>query len=303
MRKNQNKFFPPRPASSAKRDYLELPFDDPEAPSMAKQSSTVVLTKKGAVKSDFNPKRKKKGLRKFDPSLEHEMVGPSMSQFTGYRPGRRWGPMRLPNRVPDGFLNGSQPAPFSGPHGAGNFRGTGTARRAIQTEQRNAATLRAFEDRENMTNMGIDMAEKYNMPQLSGAVKAVLRENPDIVPPDVKGFFNRRDAPLKKDFINKMIQNENLHTHVMEYLEEKGEFKGTPGRKSTQSIMDSQRSHFETKSNLTQEGIAEPFSTAPVNRQLYFDIFNRPTSTDDASFEPEPEPEARHSSYPPNFDE
>lgn len=275
MNETQNKFFPPPPRDG--RDYLDLPYGDPEA-SEGRESEEISIRKRGAVKSDWSRGKsygRRKRLIDYDPSLDYEMIGPAISQFTGFNDGKRWSAMRIPSSVPDGFLSNSTPGPFVGPSGSGHTIGNGTVRRTIQREQRHQAEVSALVGQNTLELHRRSMMAKYNNEHLLGAAQRVIRDGTPT-PPEVKDAIlqarNSGGRRMKKpDLVDLILRNESLHDAVMADLERSG-VRRKPAGRPRRAPQQQQEDYFDTGSRLTTAGRPLNFSTDPINQ---------PVSTDD----------------------
>ncbi len=278
MNKVQNKFFPPPPDSGA--DYL--PYGDPEG-NEAREREEISIRKRGAVQSDWSKGRRyrrRKRLIDYDPSLDYEMIGAALSQFTGYNEGGRWRAMTIPSTVPPGFLSNSTPAPYQGASGSGQATGTAPSRRAIQREQRNAATVAALLGQNVMQLHRRDMMDDYNTDQMLEAAKKAINDGTPA-PGDVKEAIRvaRRTgahAISKGALTDLILGHDSLHEVVMRNLT--GSVRGRRGRppkgSPTSSGVEARgiTDYFVSDSRMTTPPRPLPFSTDPINA---------PSSTDD----------------------
>lgn len=275
MTQVQNKFFPPPPESGAD----DLPYGAPEE-NEGRESEEISIRKRGAVKSDWSKGRRyrrRKRLIDYDPSLDYEMIGEALSQFTGFNDGRRWREMTIPSTVPPGFLSNSTPAPYQGASGSGHAIGSGVARRAIQREQRNAATVAALVGQNEMQLHRRDMMADYNTAQLLEAAKKAINDGTpapsEVKEAIIKARKTGANAITKGVLTDLILGHDSLHEVVMTNLE--GSVRPPRGRPSMEAKMAWQRSasdFFHPDSRLTTPPRPLAFSTDPINA---------PTSTDD----------------------
>ena len=278
MTQVQNKFFPPPPESGAD----DLPYGAPEE-NEGRESEEISIRKRGAVKSDWSKGRRyrrRKRLIDYDPSLDYEMIGEALSQFTGFNDGRRWRAMTIPSTVPPGFLSNSTPAPYQGASGSGHAIGSGVARRAIQSEQRNAARVHdpvtegALIGQNSMLQDQINMHEKYTTDQLMAAARTVMTRDHVAAPANVKMRILQGRRIHKPDLLDLLIRHEPLHGAVMAELNRTGVHKAKPGRKGKNAAPSTPATnYFFSESRLTTPPRPLAFSTDPINA---------PSSTDDA---------------------
>ena len=277
MTQRGNNFFPvPR---ARDRSYIDDPFEEFGV------ATGISIRRRGHLKSDFSRRRRK--LIRFDPSLEHEMLGPAIAQFTGYNPGGRWDKMRLPSTVPDGFLSGSTPAPYGGPGGSGSARGTARVRRTITEEQRNAeraeATTRALVGQNEMLHHQASMRDNFTQSQIWNAAKEAMSNGVSMTQNmrhylETKRIKGGRNRVTINDLIEHIVKEDELHKAVMDNLERSGVRRGTPGRRGRQAPSVRKPSlreitTFYTPSKLTSGRTAEQVQAG--------DAINAPSSTDD----------------------
>lgn len=290
MTQVQNKFFPPPQQSGADT----LPYGDPEE-NEGRESEEISIRKRGAVKSDWSKGRRyrrRKRLIDYDPSLDYEMIGPAISQFTGFNEGKRWHSMTIPSTVPPGFLSSSTPAPYQGTSGSGHAIGTGPLRRTIQEQlrhtaevrtqeqQRHTAELRALEGKSVMKDDVLNTMEAYSKDMLLAAAKKAIRDGV-AVPSRVKELIRKArktgaNAIAKRPLTELIIDHESLHEAVMRDLEEavrprrgrppKGSTPGVTGRE--EAVLAWQRSvsdfmHPDSRLSVAPRPLS--FSTDPIN--------------------------------------
>ena len=272
MTQVQNKFFPPPPQSGEDT----LPYGDPEE-NEGRESEEISIRKRGAVKSDWSKgrrHRRRKRLIDYDPSLDYEMIGPAISQFTGFNDGKRWHAMTIPSTVPPGFLSNSTPAPYQGASGSGHAIGTGQTRRSILREQRNAATVA------RLLGQNVDLVpqkyflDDYNTDQLLEAAKKAVHDGAPAAS-DVKEAIRvarKKGAnAISKGALADLIRGHDpIYEAVMRNLEDiVPPQRGRPRLEWQRSATD----FFDSNSRLTTPPRPPLFSTDPINA---------PTSTDDA---------------------
>ena len=286
MNKVQNKFFPPPPQSGADT----LPYGDPEE-NEGRESEEISIRKRGAVQSDWSKGRRyrrRKRLIDYDPSLDYEMIGAALSQFTGYNEGGRWRAMTIPSTVPPGFLSNSTPAPYQGASGSGHPIGTGVTRRTIQTEQRHRAELAVMEGKTVMKDDLLNIMVEYPKEMLLEAARKAIRDGTPV-PSRVKEAIRVARIKGGSNFIRSrplaelIVDNESLHNAVMRNLAEMVRpRRGRPPKGSSPGVTEHQDAemawqrpasdYFVSDSRMTTPPRPIPFSTDPINA---------PSSTDD----------------------
>ena len=164
-------------------------------------SATIAFQKRGTVTSQFHSKKKKnkrdrllrremmrhrRQPRGRDPALYQGIIGPSLSEFTGLRPGRRWAVPSLPG-MPRGFYAAGLPHQAGGEGGLNsNSTSVNVANRAIN--QSNQAFDRITDEyraqqRGRDTMVGGNMRETLSVIQnlINAGVGSPSQEIRDVI--------------------------------------------------------------------------------------------------------------------------